>query len=125
MFVLNILEHGVEGIKLEYLKNSTTNFKKIVFLNNIVAERSNKKSERLSYLKKLNRDGLTFYTIMEKDAQNITNLQWDNLYRNVNGKNKKILARILQFVKNNKYTRSKNNSFTKTSKMINKTKKKI
>jgi hypothetical protein len=90
-----------------------------------VAERSSKKSERLGYLKKLNRNGLTFYTIAEKDAQNITNLQWDNLYSSINGKNKKILAGILKFVKNNKYTHSKNNSFTKTSKMINKTRKKI
>ena len=125
MFVLNILECGVEGIKLEYSKNSTTSLKKIIFLNNIVAERSSKKSERLGYLKKLNRNGLTFYTIAEKDAQNITNLQWDNLYSSINGKNKKILAGILKFVKNNKYTHSKNNSFTKTSKMINKTRKKI
>ena len=124
MFILNILENGVEGIKLEYPKNSTTNIKKIFFLNNIVAEKSVKRNERLDYLKKLNCTGFTFYIITEKDVQNIKKSQWDELFNNLDSKNKKILTKILHFTQNNKYTRSINNKFNKSSKIFNnKTKK--
>jgi hypothetical protein len=124
MFILNILENGVEGIKLEYPKNVSNNIKKIFFLNNIVAEKSTKRNERLSYLKKLNCSGLTFYIVNEKDVQNITKNQWDELSRHLDSKNKKILMKILNFSQNNKYTRSRNNRFNKSNNFYNnKTKK--
>ena len=124
MFILNILENGVEGIKLEYPKNVSNNIKKIFFLNNIVAEKSTKRNERIGYLKKLNCSGLTFYIVTEKDVQTITKNQWDELSRHLDSKNKKILIKILHFSQNNKYTRSRNNRLNKPDNVYyNKTKK--
>lgn len=110
MFILNILENGVEGIKLEYPKNVSSNIKKILFLNNIVAEKSIKRNERLSYLKKLNCAGLTFYIVTENDVQNITKNQWDELSVQLDSTNKKKLIKILHFSQQKKYTRSRNKS---------------
>jgi hypothetical protein len=122
MFILNILENGVEGKKIEYKKNIPNDIKKIYFLNNIVAEKSFKKNERLNYLKKLICEGLTFYIITEKDAQNISKHQWKELFNSLDNKNKKILKNILHVGQNNKYTRSRYNIFVKLNKK-NKTKK--
>jgi hypothetical protein len=58
----------VEGIQLEYPTNVSNDIKKIFFLNNIVAEKSTKRNERIGYLKKLNCYGLTFYIVTEKDV---------------------------------------------------------
>jgi hypothetical protein len=109
MFILNILENGVEGIQLEYPKNVSNNIKKICFLNNIVAEKSTKRNERIGYLKQLNCSGLTFYIVTEKDVQTITKNQWDELSMQLDSKNKKNLMEILHFSQNNKYARSRNN----------------
>jgi hypothetical protein len=122
MFVLNILENGVEGKKFEYQKNQPNNIKKIYFLNNIVADKSFKKNERLHYLKKLNRIGLTFYIVTEKDVENITQTQWDELYNSLSTKNKKILLKISNSSKYIKFNKTK--KIYKNNKLTNnKTKK--
>ena len=123
MYILNIFENGVEGIKLNYPHKSTENIKKIIFLNNIVADNSSKKKDRLDYLKKLNRIGLTFYFVTEKDIQNISKKKWHELYNTLNTKEKKILSKLLHFIQ---YTHSRKNKI-KNNKIIkqqnNKTKK--
>jgi len=78
-------------------------------LNNIVAEKSTKRNERIGYLKQLNCSGLTFYIVTEKDVQAITKNQWDELSMQLDSKNKKNLMEILHFSQNNKYARSRNN----------------
>ena len=119
MFILNIFENGVEGIKIKYPQNARDNIKKIYFLNNIVANKSLKK-DRLNYLKYLNRIGLTFYFVTEKDVQNINKKKWYELYSTLNVKDKKILSKILHFKqysrlknKTNKYNKTKNNKTKK------------
>lgn len=103
MFVLNIFENGVDGIKLKYPQNATNNIKKIIFLNNIVADKGQKKSDRLNYLKKINRIGLTFYFVTEKDIENIDKKKWYELYNILNDKNKKLLIKIAKLSQYDKY----------------------
>ena len=79
-------------------------------MNNIVAEKSIKRNERLSYLKKLNCAGITFYIVTENDVQNITKNQWDELSVQLDSTNKKNLIKILHFSQQKKYTRSRNKS---------------
>lgn len=119
MFVLNILENGVEGKKFEYQKNQSNSIKKIYFLNNIVAEKSFKKNERLNYLKKLICEGLIFYVITEKDTQNISKDQWKKLFNSLDNKNKKILLKICnssKYIKSNKTKKIYKNNNNKTKK---------
>jgi hypothetical protein len=116
MYILNIFENGVEGIKLNYPQKSTENIRKIIFLNNIVANKTSKK-DRLNYLKYLNRMGLTFYFVTEKDVQNINKNKWHELYNTLNNKDKKILSRILHFTKYSRSKKNKTNKHNKTKKM--------
>lgn len=94
MYVVNIFETGVEGIKLSYPLNAGINVKKIIFLNNIVANKRSKKA-RLDYLKRLNRIGLTFYFVTEKDMQNITESKWYELKKILSMDDNRILGRFL------------------------------
>jgi hypothetical protein len=124
MFVLNIFENGVNGIKLKYPRNATNNIKKIIFLNNIVADKSQKKNDRLNYLKKINRIGLTFYFVTEKDIENIDKKKWYKLYNTLNDKNKKLLIKIAKLSQYGSLKKNKTKKKYKQTKKYGKTNKK-
>ncbi len=124
MFVLNIFENGVNGIKLKYPQNATNNIKKIIFLNNIVADKSQKKNDRLNYLKKINRIGLTFYFVTEKDIENIDKKKWYKLYNTLNDKNKKLLIKIAKLSQYGSLKKNKTKKKYKQTKKYGKTNKK-
>ena len=94
MYILNIFENGVDGIKVNYPQNANDSIKKVIFLNNLIVDESSVKKDRIDFLKKLNQLGYTFYFARENDVKNIDKKKWDELYEILNDKNKKMFKEL-------------------------------
>jgi hypothetical protein len=117
MYILNIFENGVEGIKISNSKNDTKSKKIIIFLNNLVADKSQSMNDRLSYLKMLNRMGIIFYCVSEKNIEEVNKRKWYNLYNTLSVDNKRILKELLKLHKYNRKNNNKVNKKIKTKKI--------
>ena len=95
MYVLNIFENGVDGIKVNYPQKANDSIKKVIFLNNLIVDESSIKKDRIDFLKKLNQLGYTFYFARENDVEKIDKKKWDELYEILNDKNNKIFKELL------------------------------
>ena len=105
MYILNIFENGVDGIKVNYPQNANDSIKKVIFLNNLIVDESSIKKDRIDFLKKLNQLGYTFYFARENDVEKIDKKKWDELYEILNDKNKKMFTEL--FDKKNKKTQKR------------------
>jgi DNA repair photolyase len=94
MYILNIFENGVDGIKVNYPQNANDSIKKVIFLNNLIVDESSIKKDRIDFLKKLNQLGYTFYFARENDVEKIDKKKWDELYEILNDKNKKMFTEL-------------------------------
>jgi hypothetical protein len=94
MYILNIFENGVDGIKVNYPQNANDSIKKVIFLNNLIVDESSIKKDRIDFLKKLNQLGYTFYFARENDVEKIDKKKWDELYEILNDKNKKMFKEL-------------------------------